>query len=316
LRASLVAIVGPTAVGKSEIAIRIAQSLAAELVSADSRLLYRGMNIGTDKPTAIQRSQVPHHLIDVADPQKNWSLAQYKRRADLVIGQIQARDRLPILVGGTGQYVTAVLEGWTPPPAAETEDLRRELEAYAASHGAGSLHARLAAVDPERAAQLDPANIRRVVRALEVYDITGARASTLPGAKPPSYPILRLGLNRPRSALYERIDHRIDRMLESGLVEEVQRLLDQGLTPDDPPMSAIGYRQIAKHVLGAQSLEESVRESRRLSRQLVRRQANWFKADDPQIEWFEANNDPASHMLARIEDWLRAESYLGARERS
>jgi tRNA dimethylallyltransferase len=308
LQAALVAIVGPTAVGKSEIAIQIAVELQAEIVSADSRLLYRGMDIGTAKPTPAQRELVSHHLIDLAEPTENWSVAQYKRHADQAIDRIHSRDRLPLLVGGTGQYVTAVLEGWTPPPKAETEALRREFESFAEIHGAEALHAHLAAVDPDRAAQLDPANVRRVARALEIYEVTGNKASELTGAQPPSYPILRLGLTLPRDELFARIDARIDRMIQDGLVDEVQRLLDQGLSPDHPPMSAIGYRQIADYLLGSVTLEQSVRKMRRLSRQLVRRQANWFKADDARIDWYDVDESVADRMLARIATWQKAGS--------
>lgn len=305
MRAALAAIVGPTAVGKSEIAIRLAGGIPAEIVSADSRLLYRGMDIGTAKPSREQLREIPHHMIDVADPHESWSVAKYKQHADQAIEQIQARARLPLLVGGTGQYVTAVLEGWTPPPKGESAALRLELEAFAASNGAEALHARLAQIDPERAAQLNPSNVRRVVRALEIYQITGQPPSALSGSSPPEYPILRLGLSLAREVLYQRIDRRIDTMLAAGFVDEVQQLLDLGIRLEHPAMSAIGYRQIAEHLLGMKSLEDSVRQVRRLSRQLVRRQANWFKPDDPRIEWFPADEQASERMLARIAAWLR-----------
>lgn len=300
---ALVAIVGPTAVGKTQVSIEVAAALGAEIVSADSRLLYRGMDIGTAKPTPAQRSKVPHHLIDVAEPEEAWSLVRFKREANQAIADIQAGGRLPILVGGTGQYVTAILEGWAPPPAAGDESLRRMLESFAELHGPEALHHRLQAVDPTGADQIDAANIRRVARALEVFELTGAAASEVRGAEPPDYRILRIGLNQPRDVLYRRIDQRIDRMLLAGLVEEVQRLLDRGISPDHPPMSAIGYKQIAAHLRGEISMAAAVQQMRRRSRQFVRRQANWFKAGDPRIEWVEARQGVAQKLIERIRDW-------------
>lgn len=300
----LVAIVGPTAVGKTQVSIEVAAALGAEIVSADSRLLYRGMDIGTAKPTAAQRKQVPHHLIDVAEPEEAWNLVRFKRAASQAIAKIQANGRLPLLVGGTGQYVTAILEGWAPPPAAGDESLRRVLESFAELHGPDALHERLKQIDPTSASEIDAANVRRVARALEVFELTGSAASELRDAEPPDYRILRIGLNLPRDELYRRIDQRIDRMLLAGLVEEVQRLLDRGISPDHPPMSAIGYKQIVAHLRGEISMAVAVQQMRRRSRQFVRRQANWFKANDPRIEWFEARQGVAQRLIERIRAWL------------
>lgn len=303
-RSALVAIVGSTAVGKTQISIELADALGAEIVSADSRLIYRGMDIGTAKPSPAQRKQVTHHLIDVAEPEEAWNLVRFKSEADQAIADIQSRGRLPILVGGTGQYVTAILEGWAPPPAAGDESLRRVLESFAELHGPGALHERLKQVDPTSAEEIDAENVRRVARALEVFELTGSAASEQREAHPPPYRILRLGLNLPRDELYRRIDQRIDRMLLAGLVDEVQRLLDRGISPDHPPMSAIGYKQVAGHLRGEISMQVAVQQMRRRSRQFVRRQANWFKTDDPQIEWFEARPGVAGQLAERIQAWL------------
>ncbi len=311
-RVGLVALVGPTAVGKSAVAVELASALGGEIVSADSRLLYRGMDIGTAKPSREQRRRVPHHLIDVAEPEENWSLATFKQAADSSIDEIQVRNRLPLLVGGTGQYVTAILEGWSPPGQEQGRTLRNYFEALAAAEGPGELHRRLQAVDPESARRIEPSNVRRVARALEIYELTGAPASVQRRASPPPYRTLRLGLSLPRRELYARIDRRIDEMIEAGLVAEVQGLLDRGIRPDHPPMSAIGYGQIGEHLLGRKSLQVAVAEMRRLSRQFVRRQANWFKPGDPRIEWHRAEPGVARRLADRIRSWEAEGSGRGA----
>ncbi len=303
--ASLVAIVGPTAVGKTELSIAVAEALQAEIISADSRLIYRGMDIGTAKPSPGQLAQVPHHLINIAEPEQSWSLARFKNAADEAIVEVQERNRLPLLVGGTGQYVTAILEGWVPPPKAADDSIRTKYEDFAAEHGTSALHAELQKVDPDSAARIDPENVRRVVRALEIYEITGTPPSEQRRASPPDYRILRLGLHLPRTELYSRIDERIDRMLKRGLVAEVQTLLDRGIELDHSPMSGIGYRQIGGFLLGNQTLEQAVAEMRRLTRQFVRRQANWFKADDPEIKWNDVGEGLADRLVDRINSWLQ-----------
>ncbi len=304
---ALVAIIGPTAVGKTEVGIAVAEALEAQIVSADSRLIYRGMNIGTAKPSPEQLARVPHYLIDIVEPEQSWSLAKFKRAADEAITQVQERKRLPLLIGGTGQYVTAILQGWLPPPKAPDNAIRSGFEVLAAERGPRFLHAKLKEVDPKTAELIDPANVRRVARALEVYELTGIPLSEQRRASPPDYRILRLGLNLPRPELYARIDRRIDQMLERGLVDEVQALLNRGIELDHPPMSGIGYRQIGEYLLGERTLEEAVTEMRKLTRQFVRRQANWFKADDPDIEWNEVRVGLTSRLIDRIRSWLQAD---------
>lgn len=300
----LVAILGPTAVGKTAISIRLAERFDAEVVSADSRTFYRRMDIGTAKPTPEERGRVPHHLIDVADPEEVWSLAKFRRTALAAIADIQARGRLPFLVGGTGQYVTAVLEGWSPPPGSGDPRLRHELESFAAEHGARALHQRLAAIDPARAEQIDPRNVRRVARALEIYHLTGLPPSRQRERISPPFRALRIGLTLPRPELYARIDARIEAMLSAGWVDEVRNLLDRGISVETPSMSAIGYRQIAAALQGRMTMEEAVGEIRRLTRVFVRRQANWFRADDPEIRWFAARESVEGDIAACIDDWL------------
>ena len=300
----LVCLVGPTAVGKTEVALLLAERLGAEIVSADSRLLYRGMDIGTAKPTPEERRRVPHHLVDVARPDETWSLAQVRGAALHAAAEITARGRVPLMVGGTGQYVRAILEGWDPPPRAADPAVRLRLEAVARDAGPEALHALLRQVDPPSAERIDARNVRRVVRALEILEVTGRPASLQRRRQPPPYRILRLGLTAPRAALYARIDARIDHMLEQGWLDEVRRLLSDGFDPDLPSFSAIGYPQVVEVVEGRRSVEEARSEIRRRTRVLVRRQANWFKPDDRSIAWFEYRAGVAQEMEAAVRRWL------------
>lgn len=300
----LIVILGPTAVGKTDIAIQLAERLDGEIVSADSRLLYRGMDIGTAKPGEEERRRVPHHLIDVADPDETWSLAVYQRVAYRVISEIHARGRLPFLVGGTGQYIRAVVEGWTIPEVKSDLELREALEDWAGEIGLEGLHARLAVVDQKAADKIDYRNLRRTVRALEVILKTGRKFSTQRRKVPPPYRILQVGLTRPREALYARIDARIDAMLAAGLVAEVETLLEQRYSQDLPTLSAIGYREVSAYVRGEISLEEAVTLMKRHTRQFVRRQANWFKEDDPDIHWFNLESQTVNDVARKIRAWL------------
>lgn len=301
--APVIAILGPTAVGKTELAIQVAVRLGGEIVSADSRTFYRGMDIGTAKPSRAEQAAVPHHLVDVADPDETWSLALYQSAAQAAIAEIHSRHKIPILVGGTGQYLWAVLQDWRIPPQAPDEKLRKALEKWAGEIGVEGLYARLATVDPQAAARIEPRNLRRTVRALEVMFNTGVRFSDqrLMGNSP--YTALQIGLIRPRAELFARIDTRIDAMLAGGLVEEAQALLDKGYTPQMPTLSAIGYREACAYLRGEMSLAEAAVSMKRLTRQFVRRQANWFKADDPSIHWFDAGKTGVDDILEFIENY-------------
>jgi tRNA dimethylallyltransferase len=296
----LIVILGPTAVGKTEIALALAERLGGEIVSADSRLFYRGMDIGTAKPTLAARVRVPHHLIDVAEPDEVWSLAIFQQAARQAIVEIHRRGHLPFLVGGTGQYIRAVIEGWQSPPVQPAPRLRAALEAWAKEISPQKLHAGLALLDPQAAAQIDYRNLRRTVRALEVVFSTGRRFSEQRGRSLSPYRTLLLGLTRPRSELYARIDARIQAMVEAGLVGEVQSLLARGYSPALPALSAIGYREIVAHLQGKMTLEEAVTQMKRLTRIFVRRQANWFKESDPQIHWFRVGSQSIVEIEAKI----------------
>ncbi|MEP7358527.1 MAG: tRNA (adenosine(37)-N6)-dimethylallyltransferase MiaA [Anaerolineales bacterium] len=298
----LLVLVGPTAVGKSAAAIELAERLSAEIISADSRCLYRGMDIGTAKPSLAERARVPHHLIDVTTPDAPWSLTDFQAAAYQAIDAIHARGRLPLLVGGTGQYVLAVTQGWQVPPAGAPGPLRAELEQQLALEGVAALAARLRQVDPASALTVDLRNPRRVIRALEVALSTGESFVALRRKETPPYAISRLGLTLPRPALYARIDARLDAMLAAGLVDEVRGLAARGYGWELPAMSALGYRQIGQYLRGECPLDEAVALIRRATRQFVRRQANWFKPADPAIRWFEstgaAPNAMAAYLLA------------------
>jgi len=298
----LIVIVGPTAVGKTKMAIALAEALNAEIVSADSRYLYRGMDIGTAKPSPVERARVPHHLIDVTTPDQPWTLTQFQAAALEAIGSIHARSKLPLLVGGTGQYIRAITEGWQVPPGNPSGELRAELEVELSRKGVEALATRLAQVDPASAARVDLQNPRRVIRALEVALTTGEsfvaqrRQSAVP------YVITLIGLTLPRPELYARIDARVDEMLRAGLVDEVQALVEQGYGWNLPAMSALGYKQIGQHLRGECDLPEAVRRIQSETRKFVRRQANWFKPSDSKIRWFDVGRATLDEIVRVIRD--------------
>ena len=282
----LILIVGPTAVGKTELAIQLAERLNGEIVSADSRLFYRGMDIGTAKPTREEQARVPHHLIDIVDPDEILSLAVFQQKAREVIADIHTRNKIPFLVGGTGQYIRAVTQGWTPPEVEPDERLRAELERMKAERGVYWLYEKLKQFDPVAAEKIDARNYRRTIRALEVILTTGKRFSEQRGQNESPYHLITIGLTRPRTELYERVDQRIDLMFASGFLEEVKSLLSRGYSPLLPTMSAIGYRECIRIINGEIDEEQAKAEIRRITRVFVRRQANWFKESDPKIKWF------------------------------
>ena len=300
----LVAIVGPTAAGKTTLSLHLAEALDSEIVSADSRQVYRGMDIGTAKATSEEQVSVPHHLLDVVDPDQVLSLAQYQAKAYEAVDGIVSRGRVPFLVGGTGQYVMAVLEGWQVPRVPPDEAVRRLLYRQAEEEGAAALHARLHALDPAAAGRIDARNVRRVVRALEVCLATGRPISEQQGRVPPPYRCLLVGLNLPRPDLYERIDARVDRMMSAGLEAEVRGLVAADYGFDLPAMSGVGYGQFAAYLAGEATLDEVVDKVKRATRRFVRQQGNWFRQQDSRIHWFEACPDPCSAVLDLVRDFI------------
>lgn len=303
----LILIVGPTAVGKTELAIQLAERLNGEIVSADSRLFYRGMDIGTAKPTPEEQARVPHHLIDIADPGEILSLAVFQQKAREAIADIHTRNKIPFLVGGTGQYIRAVTEGWRPPEVKPDARLRSELERMKEERGPHWLYEKLNALDPTAAEKIDPRNTRRTIRALEVIMTTGRRFSEQRGQLELPYHLIMVGLLRPRAELYERVDQRIDAMFASGFLEEVKNLLAEGYSPSLPTMSAIGYRECIRVIHGELSEEQAKAEMRRATRIFVRRQANWFKQSDATIRWFKVEDGIVERMEAHIRHSLRSE---------
>jgi tRNA dimethylallyltransferase len=300
----LVVVVGPTGVGKTAVAIRLALALDGEIVSADSRQVYRGMDIGTAKPTPEELRQVRHHLVDFLDPDEALTLAEFQSLAYQAIDRITASGKLPLLVGGTGQYVRAVVEGWGIPRVPPQPALRAELESFADEHGAAALHTRLAEVDPDAARAIDYRNVRRVVRALEVYLVGGEPISRLQTRTPPPYRILQVGLTRPRESLYSRIDARIDHMLAGGLLEEVKKLVESGCGWGLPSMSSLGYAQFRDYLGGEATLEEAVASVKRETRRFIRHQSNWFRPDDPAIIWFDLDEVDFDAILSVVRGWL------------
>ena len=315
--APLLAIVGPTGVGKSALALKLARRHRGEIVNVDSRQVYRGMDVGTAKPSLEVRSSLPHHLYDVADPDEEFSLARFLCLAREAIADVHRRGALPVLVGGTGQYAWALLEGWETPIAPPQPTLRAELTALAEREGYAALHRRLERVDPEAAKRIEPRNVRRVVRALEVHAATGAPLALAQRKQPPPYDALVLGLDAPsRSELYRRIDERVDRMLAAGWVEEVQGLLAAGYAPDLPALSSMGYRELARHLAGDISLTEASHSIKTAHHRLARRQYAWFKPADPRIHWLLADGteeEQADRVIAERLPLAKATGRLLAR---
>jgi len=280
---SLVVIVGPTAVGKTALAIELAQRFDGEIVSADSRQIYRGMDIGTAKPTRQEQALVPHHLIDVVAPDEPYTLANYQAQAYAAIEGILARGKQPFLVGGTGLYIRAVVEGLHIPRVPPNKKLRAQL----ALEDGAALYERLCVLDPDAAARIDPRNVRRTIRALEVCLTTGRKFSELGRASPPPYHITQIGLTLPRPELYARIDARVERMMADGLVAEVEALVARGYGWELPSMSGLGYREVGECLRSEVSLNEAVENIKRNTRDFVRRQYAWFHLRDERIHWFE-----------------------------
>lgn len=296
-------LLGPTASGKTAVSLVLASRFPLEIVSVDSALVYRGMDIGTAKPAPAERDRVPHYLIDICAPDETVTLGDFQEMAYGVIVDLLARGKLPILVGGTGQYVTAVVEGWGIPRVPPQPRLRRVL----AKLGGAELARWLAALDAEKHAELDVRNVRRVIRALEVTLVAGRPISELQRKKPPPYDFLLLGLYREREQLYTRIDERVEQMMAEGLLDEVRRLHEEeGYGRRLPSMSGIGYRQLIAYLHGEISLDEAVQRIKFETHRFARQQNTWFRRDDARIHWFDAGQDGVETAVASfVEDWIK-----------
>ncbi len=290
----LLVIVGPTATGKTAVAVEVAKRLNGEIVSADSMLIYRFMDIGTAKPAARERQGIPHHMIDIIDPDEPYSVALYQKQAEEHIREIAGRGRLPMLVGGTGLYVRSVIDRYNFPRPGFDAELRRKLQEEAAASGREAVYRRLVEVDPETARKIHPHNLKRVIRALEVYYLTGVPVSRRQEQKTgPQYSLAMFGLIMDRSLLYRRIEERVDKMLAAGLVEEVRRLLNSGYGPELVSMQGLGYKEVAQYLTGQTTLEEAIYLLKRNTRRFARRQLTWF-GRDPRLKWIDVTqlSDP------------------------
>lgn len=279
----LLAVVGPTASGKTRLAVELALRYNGEVVSADSMQIYRRMDIGTAKPTLGEMQGVPHHMLDVASPEEDFSVARYVELAVPCVEDILSRGKLPILAGGTGLYIDSLLSGRTFAAYSPENPLRRELEARFAQQGGVAMLAELAQVDPDSAEKLHPNDAKRIIRALEVYQTTGktiAQHNRETQTLPPRYDALRIGLRfEDRGDMWAQIDRRVDQMMDQGLLEEVRALLDSGLSPRCTAMQAIGYKELAPAVEHPERLEDAVAEIKLRSRQYAKRQRTWFRRD-------------------------------------
>lgn len=303
-RGKLVAIVGPTATGKSGLAIELAREFSGEVISADSRQIYRYMDIGTAKLSLEEMAGIPHHLIDIKNPDEDFSLAEYQQSAMEIIHDIHNRGKLPVLAGGSGLYVWALLEGWGIPEVEPDMEFRRQMEERAAREGGDDLYRELKAIDPEAAERIDPRNVRRVIRALEVSRQAGRPFSRLKTKHEPPFDELIIGLTTERQELYRRIDARVDAMIERGLVDEVIRLLETGYGPEIPAMSGIGYRQISMYLRGELSLESAVYQVKTETHRLVRRQYNWFRLTDERIRWLDIEGDYVEEAAEMVREFV------------
>ena len=301
----VIAVVGPTAVGKSKLSFSLAQTLNGEIVSADSRQVYRYMDIGTAKPSLRERALIPHHLIDIVDPDETFSLALYQPLAYKAIEDILQRGKLPLLVGGSGLYVWSVLEGWHIPQVPPDSDFRRQMEERAAREGVDSLYRQLEKVDPASAGKIDHRNLRRVIRALEVYEATHTPFSQLQAKELPFLETLILGLTTHRDELYKLIDHRVDNMMTQGLVEEVKALADRGYGFELPAMSSVGYKQIGQFIQGKVDLATAIQQIKFETHRFARHQYAWFSLKDPRIHWFDIAEQVGSSILPLVKEEIK-----------
>lgn len=302
----ILAIVGPTASGKTAVGVEVAERVDGEIVSADSVAVYRGFDIGAAKPDAAQRARVRFHLLDVAEPDEDFSVARFRDLALAAIAEIRGRGKRPVVVGGTGLYVRVLLDGFGLTQTRADPELRRRLEADAEQAGAPSLHARLATMDPEAASRIHPNDRVRIVRALEVILRTGERISALQArdaATRQALPAARFGLRLPRDELDRRIERRVHAMMGAGLLGEVEGLLARGVRPDARPMSSLGYKELVAFVQGNVGLQEAIDQIVRNTRRFARRQMTWFRADS-RILWIDAHGlspeDAAVEVLERL----------------
>ena len=304
----IVVLVGPTAVGKTAASIALAQQLNGEIISGDSMQIYRGLDIGTAKITPEEMQGVTHHLLDIRDIEENFSAADFKVEADKVIADIHQRGKLPIIVGGTGFYINSLIYEYHFGEAITDEAYRTELQAFVDIHGKEALHQRLAEIDATTAARLHANDVKRVMRALEVYHVTGKPLSSMENQVNKQvlrYPTVYLGLGMERERLYERINQRVDLMMEQGLLEETKTALAKGVSPQAQSMTSLGYRQIIQYLQGEVSLEKAIELIKRDTRHFAKRQLTWFR-HDPNLIWVmkdgKTEEEVETELLAKIKE--------------
>ena len=301
----LIAIIGPTGIGKTKRAIQLASRFDGEIINADSRQIYRYMDIGTAKPTAEERAAVPHHLVDIIEADKEFSLAEYQRLANDAILDIQRRGKIPLLVGGSGLYVWAILEGWVIPKVAPDVLFRQGLEKRAELGQGDDLYRELKEIDPAAAEQIDPHNIRRVIRALEVNKVSDSTFSRLQKKQAPPFQTLIIGLTAERKELYRRADERVDNMLRQGFTGEVENLMQRGYSLNLPAMSSIGYREIGQYLEGGMTMEEAVYKIKTGTHRFIRHQYAWFRLKDERIKWFDIEKAPEPEIIRTLAEFLK-----------
>ena len=308
MHGTLVGIVGPTATGKTAVGIELAKELNGEIISADSMAVYKGMDIGTAKPTAEEQAEVPFHLINVVSPDEEFSVAEFKQLAEEAIADILSRGKLPILVGGTGLYVRAVMGGLNIPAVGPDRNLREQLKAEAEQFGNEYLLEKLRTVDPVTAARLHINDLKRIIRALEVHILTGHPISHFhetAGTMDVAYDVHLFGLTMDRNALYERINLRVDEQIKEGLVEEVRGLLKKEYSPELSSMRGLGYKQIIGYILGEYDLDIAIDLLKRDTRRFAKRQFTWFRAD-PSIRWIDVEGRNAVEVANEISALLKS----------
>ena len=312
----MLVVAGPTAVGKSSFGLEVARRFGGEIVSADSRQVFTGLDIGTAKASIAEQRAIPHHLVDIIEPDEDFGLAPFLDLVGDVVAGIQSRNKLPVVVGGSSQYVFALIEGWSPPRVPPNAELRAALELRVQADGPDALHAELAAADPEAAAKIDPRNVRRVIRALEVRQSEVSQSEKRQAATTereatvaPRYTgalnkdTLAIGLTLPRKFLYERIDQRVDQMIEAGWLNEVEGLSQRGYGPELTAMSSIGYQELTEHLSGNLDLADAVQRIKNRTHKFARGQYVWLRRAK-WLEWFEADEPGLASAIDRVGEWV------------
>ena len=304
----IIVITGPTAVGKSAVALELSSRFGGEIVSADSRQIYRFLDVGTAKPTAAERAVIPHHLVDNVNPDEPYSVASYKADADAVLRDLAKRGRVAFLVGGSPHYIQAVVDRLEIPQVPPQPEFRREMEEYARLQGHEMLHQLLREVDPEGADQIAATNVRRVIRALEVHRVTGTPFSKLGRRRGKPLPALRIAITTERERLYQKIDERLDQQLRDGLLDEAKRVLEMGYDASLPPLAGLVYREAIAIIRGEMGLDEGVRRMKETTHAFARRQYIWFRKD-LNLNWFEAGPHLVEQVVDAISNYLESVSY-------